>query len=908
MDRRFLGGNRWGALRAAGTLALTATLGGCFSPDLSGAECVACPDDVCPGNLECRQGYCVAPGSRTTCSSEGDGGRAGSGGAGTAGNGAAATSGEGSGGSGNAAGGSGSDNAGAAGDGTGDSSTSGSESGLELTLSVPDVSCTGAALSGASAAATHGKPPYTFSIVKGPPGLSFVKTSEGVDLKGTFTDVGSYDLELRVTDAGGNHADKTATLQVHQTPVVVTTDLGDVCPNEVYSAKLVASGGDPKSYSWSVPEDFEKATGLEPNGSRLEGVFQNPSGKADKLDVALTVKSGGCSSATVPARLTVNPTSDKYCPHIQPTDALRALPTPCAHQDYAAFFEVANGKSTSYEWEELALPPGMDFDAKNASLGGVPSAGGTVTLQLTTDDRVVRQSFTVDPPREACWLAFLAPATGPTRLHLLDPLITSHTDQFPHGSQPNPVLDFKFSPDGRFLAYRSGADAQSVQLFIVDLLSPAPYAEYAVELSSVSHYAWANDYPALAISFDNDQGHFVGGVKLSGGGGSASPLTFSMIEPLTLDPAHAETGVASELTWFAGSSNIAFLAKQPEGDYRELMTGALGTQHDELTLHADNSYADLTVRVVGGSDGVFVVPDTWFISTFFGTNGAVARHQNVRIEPAGNYSARSKNDVLQVFGPTDDASDDTGTPRSTADACTAFLGWATGVDRLACARTTSMAPGPDHADIVVFDVKNDAAATLSSFTLGGNYVFPSSGVTNLPRLFSPSGKYYAYATGYSVYATSAPLAPGNANLDYMSYYLDGSAAGSDTVLAFSPDERFVLAHRGQGLTLFYLNADSQNGLAVGSSLPLAPGCTEDVRTPAGDYCGEPREGTSFGWSADSAMIAMGHEDGTLSVIDVRFVADLKTTSNPFDVTTECGSSCLNGIEFAFQPTINKQNQ
>src|SRR4051812_18408674 len=48
-------------------------LGGCFSPDLSGAECLSCPDNVCPGDLVCTNQHCVRPGSRTTCSSEAPG-------------------------------------------------------------------------------------------------------------------------------------------------------------------------------------------------------------------------------------------------------------------------------------------------------------------------------------------------------------------------------------------------------------------------------------------------------------------------------------------------------------------------------------------------------------------------------------------------------------------------------------------------------------------------------------------------------------------------------------------------------------------------------------------------------------------------------------------------------------------
>ena len=66
-------------------IVITSALFGCFSPDLSGAECTACPVGWCPGEMRCEAGYCLLPGSETQCvgsvDGAGDGGLGGEGGA-----------------------------------------------------------------------------------------------------------------------------------------------------------------------------------------------------------------------------------------------------------------------------------------------------------------------------------------------------------------------------------------------------------------------------------------------------------------------------------------------------------------------------------------------------------------------------------------------------------------------------------------------------------------------------------------------------------------------------------------------------------------------------------------------------------------------------------------------------------
>lgn len=143
---------------AIGAVTLLVAFQGCFAPDLSDAECLPCPDNVCPSGLACQQGRCVKPNSTATCPVDSSAAMAG-----RAGMTSTATGGR---------DGQGGTSAGLAGAESGSGGDAGAPSDeLELKISIPDAICTARPVS-AVATAEQGTGPYRFSVVQGTATLS----------------------------------------------------------------------------------------------------------------------------------------------------------------------------------------------------------------------------------------------------------------------------------------------------------------------------------------------------------------------------------------------------------------------------------------------------------------------------------------------------------------------------------------------------------------------------------------------------------------------------------------------------------------------------------------------------------------------------------------------------------------
>lgn len=880
-----------GWTRGACSIALVVAAGGCFSPDLSGVQCMACPDDVCPGDMVCRNRHCVDPNLATTCPDDSppppDGavGGTSSGSAGADGDGI--SGGPDSGGTFSAGG----STTGQSGGGSGGTSSAGSGGtpGLTLKLSITETNCTGE-LVDATAVAENGKSPYRFSIVDGPAGLSLVDDSGHVEVTGKFTTPGTFPVTVQVKDAAGATAKATAIVHVVATPVITTSDLGDVCPGQVVKSKLAAAGGDGRTYHWTA--DVPGETGLHIQDDELVGRFTKVGNDQDSLDVKLTVESGGCTSDATVTLVELAPAS-KSCPQIFIMGGVPSLPEPCTNSPYSASFGVKGGETSSYSWSAVT-PPGLDFNEGDQSLSGSlvqtdeDAPANQITLQVTAGDRKIEQDFTIPPPRTSCWLAYLAPASGLAGLHFLDPLLKNQ-HYFPSSGQTAPVLDFKFSPDGKYLVYRMGTSAVDTELALIEL---ATFDEQALGFKGVTHYGWSSDSAALAVSFVNDEGIFLGGVKVSvppDGG----PATYPAFDSVTL-----AADVNSELVWFAGSSAIGFLDADGSPE-----VGALGDHGFMLTVHEEDyydPYIDAYVR--SAPNGVFVIPGADIDHTIdFFTADATQPvfHEQARVAPSGHFTARARAHTLEIFGATDDGEIDTHpTLRNAAAGCDALLGWAEGRDRLACAHATDA----NHAEILVFDALAAPGPTplpvmLTPITVRGNYNYPSTGTTNLARVFSLDGTEFAFATDNHIYAAHVVQ---DGTIINLSYPFDTAPDGANAVLAFSPDDHFLLEHRGKSLNLFDLQASPSYPFPLTGTtetLPVAPACDENVFAAAGTYCGESRTRAAFAWSPDSELVAMATPSGAIIVKDLRFAPGI----SDFQATADCGTDCRTGDKFAFQP-------
>ena len=144
-----------------------------------------------------------------------------------------------------------------------------------------------------------GTQPITWTLAAGAvPGLVFDPTT--LNLSGTPTTAGSFDLTLQANDAAGLTARRTVTIPIAAAALGISTarQLPDIALNSSYSQTLAATGGAPP-YTWS-------ATGL-PGGLTLNpttGAISGVASVAGNFAIAISVTDSALSRFT--DRFTLN--------------------------------------------------------------------------------------------------------------------------------------------------------------------------------------------------------------------------------------------------------------------------------------------------------------------------------------------------------------------------------------------------------------------------------------------------------------------------------------------------------------------------------------------------------------------------------------------------------------------------
>jgi hypothetical protein len=851
-------------------------LPGCFSPNLEQAECLSCPDGVCPGSMVCREMHCVHPGSATQCSAHTGG--AGEGGTGPTtpgiGGGAAEDTPNGVGGTPGEAGAVGAGSAAAGGTncvvdcgGAGE----GSRGPTLAVTAVPEYVCTGDDVH-VELSVTGGVPPYAWELTGDAPGLELETQEATATLQGVFAASGDYSVTATVTDGDGQHARRRVELTVRSTPSVRTRteDIGSVCENQRFSVKLGAEGGVPSDYEWSMDE-LPAKTGLVLSGDRLEGRFAGAGLAAQEIPFKVSVESAGCRSAPVTLTLDVNALAATACPRVQPRDYWPALPDPCRGLDYSVVLTAKEGVAP-YVWREVSLPAGLAFDSTTATVSGVVKAAVTGTVEVEdATGRIVEGDFTLTP-RDSCWLAYLAGPQGDTRLELFDPLL-QRREPLPRAGPATPVTDFEFSPNGRWLAYRTGTDPTRGALRLLDMTT---LAETSLDFDSATFYVWSDDSASLLVAFDTDEGRFLGGVVPASTPGTPSYVAFT--------PGAAN--VDSPPVAF-GSSAVGFLSA--DGPIQRLVTAQRTSQGFAAgTVHID-SFFDYGDRLKPAPGGLFGIPASDFDITYWPADGSYASpHNAVLVAPSGRYVARAQDGALAMFLPTEDSSDPYTLPHASSEGCEHVLAWAKQRERIACSRVAeALEPGPR---VTFFDLDRDTDTLSSATLLRGAYDYPEIAPSNRHRLLSPSGSRFAFTTSTNLYV--ANVAASDAAVSFGHAFVQDQ--GVDAELGFSPDEQSVAAHRGTILSLFPLAGDTHQEAVVDQSLPPAAACDERARAEPGTSCGDARAHPAFAWSAASTFIAYSTSAGRLRVYDL-------SEATPADVVDDCAGSCRAGATFAFQP-------
>jgi subtilisin family serine protease len=230
-------------------------------------------------------------------------------------------------------------------------------------------------------AATGGTPPYTWSVDSGswPPGVSLAPGT-GV-VSGTPTAAGTYDLTVRVTDAGtpGQSVTRALTLAVAPPPVppleITTTGLLGGTVGEPYSQTLQLTGGT-SPYTWSL------ASGALPDGLALDAstgaVNGTPTTSGSSAFTARVTDSDGRSD-TQALSIAVAPPP--------PTITTTSLPGGAVGVAYSQTLQATGGAPpNTWSLESGALPAGLALNASTGEISGTPTTSGTSSFTAEVTD------------------------------------------------------------------------------------------------------------------------------------------------------------------------------------------------------------------------------------------------------------------------------------------------------------------------------------------------------------------------------------------------------------------------------------------------------------------------------------------------------------------------------------------
>lgn len=244
--------------------------------------------------------------------------------------------------------------------------------------------------------ATDGTLPYTWSITNGslPPGLSLSNLTSGTCgtitctsanpcgcISGTPNQAGSFSFTLQVTDSDTpQHRTATKSLSITtnpNSPVITTEFLPQATEEQAYNTTLTATGGKPP-YTWSCSSSPSLPGGISISGNTLSGTPH-----ADgNYNITCTVTDSGS-----PARQSQSKTLALTIMPNKPRITTEFLPIGTVNSPYPSTTLSATGGSGGYTWAMSgSLPPGLSFNAANATISGTPTADGTYSVSFTATD------------------------------------------------------------------------------------------------------------------------------------------------------------------------------------------------------------------------------------------------------------------------------------------------------------------------------------------------------------------------------------------------------------------------------------------------------------------------------------------------------------------------------------------
>ena len=568
------------------------------------------------------------------------------------------------------------------------------------------------------------------------------------------------------------------------------------------------------------------------------------------------------------------------------------LPPPCAGTDYEFSLQLGSGDPRQQQplahapvWR-LAPESGaqMQIDASTGRLSG--NLTEAITLDVSVSDGTSEgRAFYRLEPRSSCWFAHPGPEEDGRRVTLIDPLLLEAAprvilpEELPAGAR---VEDFRFSPDGRWLAVRiDEGGPRRIELFAAPRWTSAGAVDAA---GSVVEYAWAPDGRVLAIVAETGAERTLGGVRVSGD----PAVSAGAVVPLTPVPTPADP----PLVW-VGSESIAFHAQGAEDPARHYLHS--GRLVDGAARFSALGAFDAVAYRISETLSLTLVPSraifvaiqsdgtTPSFRSFSATNElgpsrvATFLPGEALVSPTGEYLARSLDGQLELYR-TDEPTDEP-SPSAAAPGCDRVLGWSSDDSRLVCSAASDL-----RGALRVFSLAN---GQLTGAVVEGDYDYPL-GRNYRRRAFAPGGRWLAFTTDLALYSIELGREPPQQR----SAGTRVDSVNAATELAFSPDGEALLVHSGQWLTLSRLAEIDSAESVTDALLDEAQSCREADAWASSDACGTARTRSSqIVWSPDSQVFVFRTATNELRLHQTR------AGSTPRLLSNSCDGRCIASSDF-----------
>lgn len=661
-------------------------------------------------------------------------------------------------------------------------------------------------------------------------------------------------------------------LQVYSTPHITTTALPDACVDQLYDWALSAEGGDSAQYEWDP--NISEETGLSIQKGHLTGLIKASGATPRDVGIDLTVRDSHCSSDTVHLTLRILGAENTACPKIQIEGTSPTWPAPpaCKGRPYSLKVTAKDG-APNYSWGSTSAPVGFVFDQLKQELTATSAteAGDFVVQVGDQMGRLIQKTYRIEA-RDKCWLGYIY-KDSKAQLRLIDPYLNVRKVLPTQLGATESVVDFEFSPDGRFIACHV-ADSDAAKPKRLVLIQTADLNEQQPDFGgSVTHFAWSSDSTTLAVAFGPDGSVNLGGLQFTNAGQGIGTLT----------PVAAP--VDSPIVWFGADQYVAFHpAFMPPNPMRAVHVSQLGDSGFGAPSSPNLTYYLPPLNLRGAPTGYYAQAPSSSLLNFYPIGAATfAQHGNVAIPPDGAFVGLAADASLQLYKPESDSRGTKLTPWLPATGCGTLLTWARQADRIACL-------GSDGETVNVFAF-SDLTSTIASFPITGDYNYGSDRWKGQQRMLSPKGKWLTFTTAYDLYVASLDVDPAIVTRAYPRVSAAATQGETSAAIEYSPNEEWV-AVEAHGDIAMCRTSQPTIGCTKWLVHPKISDSCDEALLSGSTWCGSASNYHGIVWSPDSKLVGVERDDGSLQIMDMRMLQQLV-------IEDACANDCVG--KYQFQP-------